>query len=328
VSPRLVRRVPAGRALVTGCAGFIGSHLCEQLVLDGWDVMGVDCFTPYYERELKEANLWWLRGQSRFALDERDLAAGDVPHDLLADIDVVFHLAAQAGVRRCYGTDFDTYVHCNIVATQRLLEACVGRRLRRFVYASSSSVYGHSLGGCTNEEAPCQPVSPYGVTKLATEALATTYARESGVPAVGLRYFSVYGPRQRPDMAFTAFLQRAVEGLPITLYGDGRQERDWTYVDDVVAGTIAAVQGRTGAVYNIGGGTPVRLSDAIALLELLLDRRIEVQHRPRARGDAARTAADGTRAHLELGFQPQVTLQDGLRSQLEWIVESRESAAA
>jgi nucleoside-diphosphate-sugar epimerase len=328
VSPRLVRRVPAGRALVTGCAGFIGSHLCEQLVLDGWDVTGVDCFTPYYERELKEANLWWLRGQARFALQERDLAAGDVPHDLLEGIDVVFHLAAQAGVRRCYGTDFDTYVHCNIVATQRLLEACVGRQLRRFVYASSSSVYGHSLGGCTNEEAPCLPVSPYGVTKLATEALATTYARESGVPAVGLRYFSVYGPRQRPDMAFTAFLQRAVEGLPITLYGDGRQERDWTYVDDVVAGTIAAVQGRTGAVYNIGGGTPVRLTDAITLLELLLDRRIEVQRLPRARGDAARTAADGTRALLELGFRPQVTLHDGLRSQLEWIVESRESAAA
>ena len=328
MSPRLVRGVPAGRALVTGCAGFIGSHLCEQLVLDGWDVTGVDCFTPYYERELKEANLWWLRGQARFALVDRDLAAGDVPHDLLEDVDVVFHLAAQAGVRRCYGTDFDTYVHCNIVATQRLLEACVGRPLRRFVYASSSSVYGHSLGGCTNEEAPCLPVSPYGVTKLATEALATTYARESGVPVVGLRYFSVYGPRQRPDMAFTAFLQRAVEGLAITLYGDGRQERDWTYVGDVVAGTIAAVQGRPGAVYNIGGGTPVRLTDAITLLEVLLDRRIEVQRRPRARGDAARTAADGTRAQLELGFRPQVTLHDGLRSQLEWIVESRESAAA
>jgi UDP-glucuronate 4-epimerase len=328
MSGRPVRRVPAGRALVTGCAGFIGSHLCERLLLDGWDVTGVDCFTPYYERELKEANLWWLRRHARFVLQERDLAAGDVPHDLVRDVDVVFHLAAQAGVRRCYGTDFDTYVHCNVVATQRLLEACVGRRLRRFVYASSSSVYGHGLGGCTSEDAPCLPVSPYGVTKLATEALANTYARESGVPVVGLRYFSVYGPRQRPDMAFMSFLERAIDGLPVTLYGDGRQERDWTYVEDVVAGTIAAAHGRSGAVYNIGGGKPVRLIEAIALLERLLDRRIEVRRLPRARGDAARTAADGTRALLELGFRPEVALHDGLRSQLEWVVESRASAAA
>jgi len=318
MTPRFLRAVPPGRALVTGCAGFIGSSLCERLIAEGWDVLGVDCFTPYYDRALKQGNLWWLCRQPGFELCERDLADGDVPHDLLDGVDVVYHLAAQAGVRLCYGMDFDTYVHCNIVATQRLLEACVGRPLRSFVYASSSSVYGHGASGSTSEDAPCLPVSPYGMTKVATEALANTYARESGVPAVGLRYFSVYGPRQRPDMAFTAFLERALCGQPITMYGDGTQERDWTYIDDVVRGTIAAVRGRPGTAYNIGGGIPVRLADAIAMLETMLGRRIETRVLPRARGDADRTAADGTRARLELGFEPEVELIDGLRSQLDW----------
>jgi nucleoside-diphosphate-sugar epimerase len=326
--PRFLRSMPAERALVTGCAGFIGSHLCERLVADGWHVTGVDSFEPFYDRSLKEANLFWLRGQPRFAFQERDLGAGEVPHDLLEGVDVVFHLAGQAGVRDCWGTDFDTYVRCNVVATQRLLDACVGRPLRRFVYASSSSIYGHGIGGCTSEDAPCQPVSPYGMTKLATEALANTYERESGVPVVGLRYFSVYGPRQRPDMAFTAFLQRAVTGQAITMYGDGLQERDWTYVDDVVAGTIAALDGRPGGVYNIGGGTPVRLVDAIAMLETLLGRSLEVQRHPRARGDAARTAADGTRAQRELGFSPQWTLQEGLAAQLDWVLADERRVAA
>ena len=328
MTPGHLQGIGTGRALVTGCAGFIGSSLSERLVGQGWDVVGVDCFTAYYARERKDANLWWLRSQPRFELVERDLAAGGVPHDLLEGVDVVFHLAAQAGVRDCYGTDFDTYVHCNVVATQRLLEACVGRSVRRFVYASSSSVYGHGLNGCTREEAPCLPVSPYGMTKLATEALANTYMRESGVPVVGLRYFSVYGPRQRPDMAFTAFLERAIEGRPITIYGDGRQERDWTYIDDVVTGTIAGAEGAVGSVYNIGGGTPVRLADAVAMLEELLGRPLIVEHRPRARGDARKTAADGGRALRELGFRPEVGLADGLRAQAEWALAGRPCAAA
>lgn len=328
MTPRLLRSLPAGRALVSGCAGFIGSSLCERLVVEGWDVVGVDCFTPYYDRSIKQANLSWLREQPAFELHERDLSEGDVPHDLLEGVDVVFHLAAQAGVRLCYGADFDTYVRCNIIATQRLLEACVGRPLQRFVYASSSSVYGHGMDGCTSEFAPCLPVSPYGMTKLATEVLANTYARESGVPAVGLRYFSVYGPRQRPDMAFTAFLRCAIERRAITVYGDGRQERDWTYVGDVVRATIAAVQGLPGSVYNIGGGTPVRLADAIAMLETLLGHPIELERHPRARGDADRTAANGSRALSEIGFAPMVALHDGLRAQLEWILDSPARAAA
>jgi UDP-glucose 4-epimerase len=326
--PGHLRGLSSGRALVTGCAGFIGSSLCERLVKEGWDVRGVDCFTDFYGRPLKESNVRWLRGQPSFELLERDIAGGDVPHELVEDVDVVFHLAAQAGVRGCYGTDFDTYVHCNIVATQRLLEACVGRRLQRFVYASSSSVYGHGLGDCTSEEAACLPVSPYGMTKLATEALANTYARESRVPVVGLRYFSVYGPRQRPDMAFAAFVQRAIDGRPITVYGDGRQVRDWTYVDDVVTGTLAALAGTVGAVYNIGGGHPVRLADAIELLAALLDRPIAVQRRPRARGDADRTAADGSRALRELGFEPQTSLLEGLQAQVQWALAARPRVAA
>ncbi|MEA2194343.1 MAG: hypothetical protein QOG42_777 [Solirubrobacteraceae bacterium] len=325
---RFLRSMPAGRALVTGCAGFIGSNLCERLVHEGWDVTGVDSFEPYYDRSLKEANLFWLRGQPRFAFQERELGAAGVPHDLLEGVDVVFHLAGQAGVRNCYGVDFDTYVRCNVLATQRLLEACVGRPLRRFVYASSSSIYGHGMDGCTSEDAPCLPVSPYGMTKLATEALANTYERESGVPVVGLRYFSVYGPRQRPDMAFTAFLQRAVEGRAIEMYGDGQQERDWTFVDDVVTGTIAAISGRPGSVYNIGGGAPVRLVDAIAMLETLLGGPIAVKRHPRARGDAARTAADGTRALRELGFAPQVALGEGLAAQLDWVLAGGTQVAA
>jgi UDP-glucuronate 4-epimerase len=326
--PGHLRGIASGRALVTGCAGFIGSTLSERLVADGWQVRGVDCFTDFYARARKEANVRRLRGQPRFELVERDIAAGDVPYDLVEDVDVVFHLAAQAGVRGCYGTDFDAYVHCNVVATQRLLEACVGMRLQRFVYASSSSVYGHGLGDCTSEDAPCQPVSPYGMTKLATEELANTYARESRVPVVGLRYFSVYGPRQRPDMAFAAFVDRAIDGRPITVYGDGRQVRDWTFVDDVVAGTLAAVDGRVGAVYNIGGGHPVRLADAIELLSALLDRPIAVERLPRARGDAARTAADGSRALRELGFAPETSLLEGLRAQVQWALAARPRIAA
>jgi nucleoside-diphosphate-sugar epimerase len=317
----------AGRALVTGCAGFIGSHLAERLLDDGWEVLGVDCLTPYYPRERKVGNLLRLRSHPGFTLDERDLAEGPVPHDLLEGVTAVFHLAAQAGVRSSYGVGFDEYVRCNVIATQRLLEASVGRPLDRFVYASSSSVYGHGLSESTPEEAPCLPVSPYGMTKVATEALAGTYFREGGVPTVGLRYFTAYGPRQRPDMAFTAFLERALAGREVIVYGDGRQERDFTFVQDVVTGTRAALEGRPGGVYNIGGGTPVRLSDAMTILEDLVGAPLLVDRRARARGDARRTAADGSRAARDLDFRPVTPLRAGLEAHVEWALLGQRVAA-
>ena len=225
------------RALVTGCAGFIGSHLCEALIAAGHDVVGVDCFTDYYARSHKEANLAQLRDEARFSLREVDLAAGELSN-LLNGVDVVYHQAAQPGVRASWGSYFDTYVRHNIVATQRLLEAVKGQPLRRFVYASSSSVYGDAEAFPTSEMVIPKPVSPYGVTKLAAEQLVYLYGRNYGVPTVSLRYFTVYGPRQRPDMAFRRFIEWALADQPIHVYGDGEQTRDFTFVGDVVAARL------------------------------------------------------------------------------------------
>jgi len=234
------------RALVTGAAGFIGSTLAERLLRDGADVVGLDCFTDYYPRPLKEHNLAGLRDQPRFRLIESRIQDADLV-GLLADRTHVFHLAAQAGVRRSWGRDFAIYTGNNIEATQRLLEACVGRPVERFVYASSSSVYGDSTILPAREDALPQPVSPYGVTKLAAEHLCGLYHVNYGVPAVSLRYFTVYGPRQRPDMAFHRFLRAIILDQPITLYGDGEQTRDFTYVHDVTAAAGRRHDGRPGA---------------------------------------------------------------------------------
>jgi UDP-glucose 4-epimerase len=308
------------RALVTGCAGFLGSHLSERLLLDGYEVVGVDCFTDYYAREIKESNIARLREEPRFTLLEMDLSSDPV-EGILEGVDEVYHLAAQAGVRGSFGDSFELYVRNNVQATQRLLEQAARNPVEAFVYASSSSVYGDATASPTPEDAPRQPISPYGMTKVATEDIAGVYHRNHGVPAVGLRYFTAYGPRQRPDMAFNRFIRSALAGKPIAILGDGMQVRDFTYVDDVVEGTCAAsARGKAGSVYNIGGGQPVTLLETIGMLEQLLERRIVVEHRPAARGDVRRTGADATLADRQLGMTPSVALVEGLAAEVEWML--------
>jgi nucleoside-diphosphate-sugar epimerase len=305
------------RALVTGCAGFIGSHLCERLIADGHRVTGVDSFSDFYPRARKEANLVRLGDDPAFDLVELDLAE-DPLDGLLQEVDDVYHLAAQTGVRGSFGETFAVYARNNIGATQRLLEAAsAAPDLRRFVFASSSSVYGDASVSPTPEDLPPAPVSPYGMTKVATEQLAGVYHRRSGLPIVGLRYFTAYGPRQRPDMAFHRFISSALAGEEISIYGDGRQLRDYTYVGDVVEATVrAGADGRLGQIYNVGGGSPAELLDVISLLEELLARTIRCRFLERADGDAAHTHADVSRAAADFGFAPATSLRDGLIAQV------------
>jgi len=306
-----------GRALVTGCAGFIGSHLCERLLDTGYEVVGVDCFTDYYERETKESNLTAFLHEPDFEFRPVDLSEGEL-EGLLDGVSTVFHLAGQPGVRLSFGKSFETYLRHNLLATQRLLEEAVRSPVDSFVYASSSSVYGDAPAFPCDELAERRPVSPYGMTKLATEELAAVYHRDFEVPTVGLRYFTVFGPRQRPDMAFARFLRLALAGKPLPIYGNGCQIRDFTYVSDIVDGTIAAAQrGTPGSVYNLGGGNPVLLRDAVSLIGELVGRPLELERRPGMLGDAVRTGCDGRRAQRELGFEAKTPLGVGLAAQLE-----------
>ena len=298
------------RVLVTGAAGFLGSHLCDRLLEDGHEVVGVDCFTDYYGRALKERNLACTREWDAFELVEADLAENGLA-GLLDGIDTVFHLAAEPGVR---GGRLATYLRRNVVASKRLLEAAKTAALRRFVYASSSSVYGNAPHQA--EDTPVAPLSPYAVTKVAVEQLA----KSSGVPAVGLRFFTIYGPRQRPDMAFHLFIERCLAGEPIDLIGDGRQVRDFTFVADAVEATLAAAEhGRPGAIYNVGGGHPVELRYAIALIAELVGGPVSIERRPVVAGEARRTACDGTLALRELGFAPHTPLGAGIARQFEFM---------
>jgi UDP-glucose 4-epimerase len=309
-------------ALVTGAAGFIGSHLSAALLDSGASVTGVDCFTDYYPRPLKEANLATVKGRQGFkfvqgALQEMDLKP------LLAGVTHVFHLAAQAGVRKSWGRDFDVYTRDNIEATQRLLEALTGVPIERFVYASSSSVYGDEVLLPMKEDAYLQPLSPYGVSKLAAEHLAHLYWVNHGVPAVSVRYFTVYGPRQRPDMAFQRFFTAVQQGKPITVYGDGEQTRDFTFVGDAVAATIAAgVQGVPGRVYNIGGGSRVTMNHVLDLISKVTGLPVAIQREPKQKGDMRHTYADTSAARRDLGFAPRVTLEEGLTQQYRWILHA------
>ncbi len=311
------------KALVTGAAGFIGSTLAERLLADGADVVGIDCFTDYYPRGLKEANLAGLRGHARFTFVEAALQEADLA-TVLDGVTHVFHLAAQAGVRKSWGSHFDVYVVNNIGATQRLLEHCAGRPLDRFVYASTSSVYGDAVTIPMREDARLQPVSPYGVTKLAAEHLCFLYHASAGVPCVAVRYFTVYGPRQRPDMGFHRFLTAALDGRPITRYGDGAQTRDFTFVADAVAATVAAAQhGVPGEVYNVGGGTRVSVNEVFDLVAEVTGRPVTLELLPPQAGDMRDTFADTSRARETLGFQPAVTLADGLLAEYRWLLSTR-----
>ena len=303
------------RYLVTGAAGFIGSHLVEGLLDAGHDVVGVDAFRDFYPRALKELNLSGVAGHARFRL--LDTPVADIGPGALEGLDGVFHLAAQPGVRTSWGGAFDVYLRDNVLETQRLFEAC-GRAGVRVVYASSSSVYGEAERHPTSEDVVPRPVSPYGVTKLAGEHLASAYALGAGLDVVCLRYFSVYGPRQRPDMAFCRVVRSLLGGPPFPLIGGGRQVRDFTYVGDVVRACILAMRGApAGALYNVGGGSPVALVEAIAICQRLAGERVQLQRTHRVAGDPARTAADTTRIRAALGWRPEVPLEEGLARQLQ-----------
>jgi UDP-glucuronate 4-epimerase len=311
------------RALVTGCAGFIGSHLAQSLLERGVDVVGIDCFTSNYSRSLKLSNLEPLISWRAFEFVEQDLSAADVRAQV-ADCDVVFHLAAEAGVRTSWGDSFDSYTRNNILATQRLLEAVKEWPNRRFVYASSSSIYGETEVRPTSESTKPCPVSPYGVTKLAGEHLCRLYRTNYGVETVSLRYFSVFGPRQRPDMALNRFCGAALKNEPLTVYGDGKQTRDFTFVSDVVGATAAAAFASVASaqIYNIGGGTEISLNRVIELIGELTGRQPEVRRLAPTRGDVKSTEADTSRARAELGYEPAVTFEDGLRAQFAWMREN------
>jgi nucleoside-diphosphate-sugar epimerase len=307
------------KALVTGVAGFIGSTLATRLVDSGADVVGVDGLTDYYPRDAKHRNLLALVKRPNFRFVENMLQ--DMPIGPLLDgVTHVFHLAAQAGVRRSWGDEFRAYTSHNVDATQRLLEAVKDRPLTRFVYASSSSVYGDVAPIPMREDSRLQPVSPYGVTKLAAEHLCHLYHLNHGVPAVSLRYFTVYGPRQRPDMAFHRFIRAALLDEPIALFGDGGQTRDFTFVEDAVAATIAAGdRGRPGFVYNIGGGNRVTITEVLDRIGSVTGRRLNVRRQPAEKGDMRDTFADTTLAQRDLAFKPSSTLEAGLTAESEWL---------
>ena len=307
------------KALVTGAAGFVGSTLSTALVDDGAEVVGIDCFTDFYARAAKEANLADLRTRPAFAFVEARLQDANLPA-LLDGVTHVFHLAAQAGVRSSWGRDFQTYTTHNVEATQLLLEAVKDRPIARLVYASSSSVYGDVATIPMQETAYLQPVSPYGVTKLAAEHLCHLYHVNYGVPAVSLRYFTVYGPRQRPDMSFHRFIRAGLLGETITLFGDGEQTRDFTYVADIVAATKAAGQrGRPGGIYNIGGGSRVTINQVLEMIGRILNRPLDIRRLPAEKGDMRDTFADSSRAKADLGFSPSHSLEDGLRAESAWL---------
>ncbi len=309
------------KAFITGVAGFIGSTLAEQLLSQGADVTAVDSFTEYYPREIKERNLAQLRRQPRFRFVETRVQDADLP-SLLADRSHVFHLAAQAGVRKSWGSDFSVYSTNNIEATQILLEACLGRSIKRVVYASSSSIYGDNVVLPMREDALPQPVSPYGVSKLAAEQLCYLYHVAHGLPTVSLRYFTVYGPRQRPDMGFHIFLRAAILGTPITVYGDGEQTRDFTFVTDAVGATIAAAtKGVPGRVYNIGGGSRVSIKQVLDMIGRVSGRRPVLRADPAQKGDMRHTYADTSLARADLGFAPAVGLEEGLAAEHKWLTE-------
>jgi len=308
------------KALVTGAAGFIGSTLTERLLADGADVVGIDCFTDYYPRAIKERNLSGPLAHANFRFVESRIQDVDLPA-LLKDRTHVFHLAAQAGVRKSWGRDFAIYTVNNIEATQSLLEAACGMTaLERFVYSSSSSVYGDHTPMPMREDALPQPVSPYGVSKLAAEQLCYLYFSNYGVPTVSLRYFTVYGPRQRPDMGFHKFLRATILGEPITLYGDGDQTRDFTFVSDAVGANVAAAtRGVPGRVYNIGGGSRVTVNEVLQMIGRIAGRTPLITVDPVQKGDMRHTYADTSLARTDLGYAPTVGLEEGLAAEYRWL---------
>jgi len=309
----------AEKVIVTGAAGFIGSNICRELLSRGFEVTGVDSLNTNYDPRIKRENVSSLEGAGSFTFVENSLNELDLDA-LLSGADYVFHESAQAGVRQSWEERFEEYIDANIRATQRLCEAARGKPLKRFVFASSSSVYGETVDLPMGENHITRPHSPYGVTKLASEALCLLYRRNHGVPVVALRYFTVFGPGQRPDMAFHIFIKRALNGLPVEVYGSGAQTRDFTYVSDIVAANMAAMAyDGDEPVFNIGGGSRVTLNHTLDILGEILPEGPEVQFGDPVSGDVTHTYADISLAKRELGYAPQVGLEEGLEREVDWV---------
>ncbi len=302
------------KCLVTGCAGFIGSTLTDRLLHEGHEVIGIDCFTDYYSPAIKKKNIEGASHHPAFTLIESDILGMSA----FPDVEVVFHLAAQAGVRASWGSDFLIYTRNNIEATQLLLEWYKERKLKKFVYASSSSVYG-DVPLPMREDVRIQPVSPYGVTKLAAEHLCYLYWKNFGLPTVSLRYFSVYGPRQRPDMAINKFVNAIFQKKPITVFGDGSQTRDFTYVSDVVDANIRAANSPVnGEVFNIGGGSRISVIDLIREIERYSGKTAQIQFEEFQKGDVNDTLAEISKAQKKLDWTPTVAISVGVKNYIDW----------
>jgi nucleoside-diphosphate-sugar epimerase len=311
------------RIVVTGAAGFVGSHVCDQLLAAGHAVVGIDAFIDYYSREQKERNLEAARADGGFTLHELDLRTAELA-DRFDGVDAVIHEAALPGLPRSW-VDVETYTSCNLVGTQRVLEACRVAGVPRVLHISTSSVYGSNAVG--DERMPTRPVSPYGVTKLAAEHLVLAYAATFGLDVSILRYFSIYGPRQRPDMAYHLFIDAMLDGRPITVFGDGSQSRSNTFVRDCARGTVLALQGaRSGEIYNIGGGEIITLASAITTIAELIGIEPDIRYDTARPGDQRHTAADTEKARRAFGYEPTIVASDGLREQLEWQVHLRAGA--
>jgi len=304
------------KALVTGCAGFIGSHLVDKLLEQGYEVTGIDCFTDYYPREIKETNISTALKNNNFKLIEEDI----LNIDKYPKVDYVFHEAAQAGVRASWGKSFEIYTRNNVVATQKMLEFYKDSDITKFVYASSSSVYGDAELPM-KEDSLLKPVSPYGVTKLAGENLCYLYWKNYGVPTVSLRYFTVYGPRQRPDMGIHKFARAIHKGDEITIYGDGTQSRDFTFVDDAVAANILAAENDSvGEVFNIGGGSRISVNRLIKMMEDITEKKAKIKYIEKQKGDVRETLADVNKARAMLNWSSKVDISKGLKCSIEWFI--------
>lgn len=305
--------------LVTGAAGFIGSHLCCRLLEEGYKVLGLDSFMDFYPRWIKERNIQDLKKMDRFDLIEEDLNHTDL-RKLLEKAEVVFHLAAQAGVRTSWGHDFSFYSRNNIEATQRLLDEAKESQIDKIIFASSSSVYGSCPDLPMRETSPLCPFSPYGVTKLAAEHLCSLYFRNHAVPTVSLRYFTVYGPGQRPDMAFHRFLKAVLDDKPISVFGDGKQTRDFSYIDDVIEATVAALKkAKIGETYNIGGGCPKKLEEVLPLIEDICQKKLKISWQEKEKGDVPHTFASIEKAKKDFHYSPKTEMYDGLKEEWHWL---------
>lgn len=310
------------KVVITGVAGFIGSSIAERLLASGVAVTGVDCLTDYYPERIKLNNLAALQRYETFTFIRKPILEVDWA-PLLEGCQTIYHQAAQAGVRASWGQSFECYTTWNVLSTQHILEAMKGTGAR-MVYASSSSVYGETKLLPMKEEHAPQPMSPYGVTKLAAEHLCVLYQRNFGVPTVSLRYFTVYGPKQRPDMAFHKFIKAGLKGEAIPVYGDGEQTRDFTFVADAVDANLAAAErGVPGGVYNIGGGSRITLRELLGKLERIMGVELKIDRRERQHGDVTHTYADTTRAQQDLGFKPKVTTDEGLAAEVEWFRQNQ-----